>query len=142
MHSRGIVHRDLKPADVLLQSGVPRIADFGLAVLRNDEALGDIAAAETLASPDSPPLTRVGAIMGTPLYMAPELVAGAREARPAADVFAFGVMAYQMLSGGAPFAEPPLIAKLAGKPTVPAPSSADTHFIVTNVVSRLYLVRV
>jgi serine/threonine protein kinase len=104
---------------VLLQGGVPRIADFGLAVLRNDEAVGDIAAAETLASPDSPPLTRAGAIMGTPLYMAPELVAGAREARAAADVFAFGVMAYQMLSGDAPFAEPLLIAKLAGKPIVP-----------------------
>jgi hypothetical protein len=120
MHARGIIHRDLKPANVLLQRGVPRIADFGLAVLRSDDALADTAAAATLSSPDSPPLTRAGAIIGTPFYMAPELVAGAREARAAADVFAFGVMAYQMICGKAPFVEAPLMAKLGGKPLAPA----------------------
>jgi len=121
MHSRGIVHRDLKPANVLLQRDVPRIADFGLAVLRSDDPVADIAAAATLAGPDSPPLTRAGAIIGTPFYMAPELAAGAREARAAADVFAFGVMAYEMLCGRPPFAEPPLLTSLAGKPITPAP---------------------
>jgi len=121
MHSRGIVHRDLKPANVLLQRDVPRIADFGLAVLRSDDPVADIAAAATLAGPDSPPLTRAGAIIGTPFYMAPELAAGAREARAAADVFAFGVMAYEMVCGRPPFAEPPLLTSLAGKPITPAP---------------------
>jgi serine/threonine-protein kinase len=120
MHARGIVHRDLKPANVLLQGGVPRIADFGLAVFRTDDAGIDFSETETLAAPGSPPLTRAGAIMGTPFYMAPELVAGAREARAAADVFAFGVMAYQMVGQAAPFDEPPLMARLAGKPLVPA----------------------
>ena len=121
MHSRGIVHRDLKPANVLLQRDVPRIADFGLAVLRSDDPVADIAVAATLAAPDSPPLTRAGAIIGTPFYMAPELAAGAREARAAADVFAFGVMAYEMVCGRPPFPEPPLLTTLAGKPITPAP---------------------
>jgi PAS domain S-box-containing protein len=53
------------------------------------------------------PLTQVGAILGTPRYMAPEMLMGARHAIPSSDIFSFGVMAYEVLTGVLPFAEPP-----------------------------------
>jgi serine/threonine protein kinase len=61
----------------------------------------------------SPDLTLAGAIIGTPLYMAPELAQGAQRALPAADVFSFGVIAYELLTGELPFEEPPMMLSLA-----------------------------
>jgi serine/threonine-protein kinase len=66
-------------------------------------------------------LTQTGAWLGTPKYMAPELGAAARSARPASDIFAFGVMAYELLAGSAPFEEPPAITRVKGEPFVSAP---------------------
>jgi WD40 repeat protein/tRNA A-37 threonylcarbamoyl transferase component Bud32 len=86
-HLRGIIHRDLKPANVLLtREGEPKIADFGIAK-RLDSDKG---------------VTRAGMIMGTPEYMAPEHLAG-EEAKPAIDVYALGVILYEMLVGHVPF---------------------------------------
>lgn len=84
-HANGIVHRDLKPANVLvdLGSGKLKLADFGAA--RLDEAS----------------LTRTGMTIGTPAYMAPELLAG-DAASPAADAYALGVMLYELLAGRRP----------------------------------------
>jgi YD repeat-containing protein len=88
-HRQGIVHRDLKPANVLIsRTGEPKITDFGLAK-RLDEAQ---------------PITRTGAVMGTPAYMSPEQSAGrTRAIGPATDVYALGVMLYQMLTRRLPF---------------------------------------
>ncbi|HTL43339.1 MAG TPA: serine/threonine-protein kinase [Vicinamibacterales bacterium] len=89
-HSRGIVHRDLKPENVLRdRSGRIKIVDFGLA--------------RPLA-PATPGLTAAGVFLGTPGYMAPEQLRGqAVDAR--ADVFAFGVMAFELASGRHPFGQ-------------------------------------
>ena len=103
MHARGIVHRDLKPANVLLDGGTAKVADFGIARL---SAVGDEATLSVGAQ-----LTRTGAFMGTPMYMAPELAHGAHGATPASDVFSFGVMAHQLLTGAAPFSEPPVLGR-------------------------------
>ncbi|HUJ57176.1 MAG TPA: serine/threonine-protein kinase [Kofleriaceae bacterium] len=112
LHDRGIVHRDLKPANILVGGGVPRIADFGLARFAD----GTGAFASTLTATG---LTRSGEIFGTPAYLAPELASGVRDVRPSADVFAFGIIAYELLTGGKPFAEPPVLARLDNRAIVP-----------------------
>jgi serine/threonine protein kinase len=66
----------------------------------------------------SSPLTRTGFVPGTPAYIAPELLLGRQHVSPAADMFAFGVMAYELLAGVRPFAEPPVLAMQAGHPLV------------------------
>jgi Protein kinase domain len=91
MHERGIIHRDLKPSNLLLDGTAVKVADFGLASLREP------------ANPEADTaldvgLTRTGAVMGTPFYMAPELIAGASHASPASDMFSLGVIAYELLA--------------------------------------------
>ncbi|MGE5181842.1 MAG: protein kinase domain-containing protein [Acidobacteriota bacterium] len=110
MHGRGIVHRDLKPSNILLDGATAKVSDFGIAGLVGD--------APFAASPE---LTRTGALIGTPLYMAPELARGAREASAATDMFSFGVVAYELLAGQLPHAAPPVLERLAGR-AVPAPA--------------------
>src|SRR5438105_2808347 len=96
-HEKGVVHRDLKPANVKLTADAQaKVLDFGLAkALANEPASGDNPA-------DSPTLTmratQAGIIMGTAAYMSPEQARGAVADRRA-DIWSFGVMLYEMLTG-------------------------------------------
>lgn len=74
----------------------------------------------TLPSTDEP-LTQAGALMGTPIYMAPELAGGVKFAKPSADIFSLGVIGYELLTGKSPFAEPPALMRLANR-TIPPPA--------------------
>jgi serine/threonine-protein kinase len=129
LHARGIVHRDLKPANVLLtnvDSNEPtaKITDFGIASFLEGGALDDTISASGKSAGRSGDLTRTGVILGTPMYMAPELAAGSRHASPAADVFAFGIIAHQLLADDYPFNGMPISERLSGNPILRAESIA------------------
>ncbi len=94
-HGKGIIHRDIKPGNVLLAGGAAVMTDFGVA-----KAI--TSAAERGSSSDGT-LTRAGFTIGTPAYMAPEQAAGDNAIDHRADLYSFGVMAFEMLSGRVPF---------------------------------------
>ena len=110
-HEHGIIHRDLKPANVKVrQDGTVKVLDFGLAKLNDPNVsngpnasndLNVFSQAPTMTSPAM--MTGVGVILGTAAYMAPEQAKG-RPADKRSDVWAFGCVLYEMLTGKGPFA--------------------------------------
>ena len=94
-HGRGVMHRDLKPENVLLSGGHAVVADFGIAKA--------IAAATQDGTGSSAGLTSAGVALGTPAYMAPEQAIGDPAIDHRADLYALGVVAYEMLAGTHPF---------------------------------------
>ena len=94
-HRQGITHRDLKPGNIMLTKAGAKLLDFGLAKLKQtDQAAGGLTALPT----QDAPLTQQGAILGTFQYMAPEQLEG-QEADARTDIFAFGAVVYEMVTG-------------------------------------------
>ncbi len=109
VHSAGIVHRDLKPSNILLGRGGPVLLDLGLA-----------------RGVDGSLQRSLSGVVGTPGYMAPELIAGTR-VTPAADLFALGVLLYEALTGALPYSTDLGLALLEvrrGPPAMPAVPAA------------------
>ena len=121
-HRHGIIHRDLKPANIMLTKSGAKLLDFGLAKLQEEATL--MAAALTEMTVESKRLTTEGMLVGTFQYMAPEQLEGNQpDAR--SDIFAFGAVLYEMLSGKPAFAgrtKASLIASILS--SEPAPLSA------------------
>ncbi|HKV11358.1 MAG TPA: protein kinase, partial [Thermoanaerobaculia bacterium] len=107
-HGAGILHRDLKPGNVFVCAGDPlsprlKVLDFGLAeLLAEPDEPGAACAGAPGRDGAAPGLTGTGALPGTPLYLAPEVIRHGR-ASPASDVYSFGVIAYELLGGKPPF---------------------------------------
>jgi tRNA A-37 threonylcarbamoyl transferase component Bud32 len=91
-HENGIVHRDVKPGNVLLSGGVAVVTDFGVAK-----------AVSASADAGATGLTSLGVALGTPAYMAPEQAAGEPQIDHRVDIYALGVVTYEMLAGRTPF---------------------------------------
>jgi serine/threonine-protein kinase len=137
LHAKSIIHRDLKPENILVLSAAPdarpvvKLADFGISIVLDEARAGtthraapalrelDPASSTTGMLPNSvgptahldrgPRLTQTGAIIGTPFYIAPELLYGSRNAQPPSDMFSLGVIAFELLVGSMPFARPPVV---------------------------------
>jgi serine/threonine-protein kinase len=132
-HERGIVHRDIKPDNVLLHSGSAVVADFGVA-----KALDVARRTPGIASQGT--LTAAGASLGTPGYMAPEQIAADPDADHRVDIYAYGVTAYEALTGKNPFhGRPPhalLAAHLSESPPPIAEARPDIPAALAALVMR------
>ena len=94
-HSQGVIHRDIKPENIMLSGRHALVVDFGIARAATAAAGGAVTQGSTL--------TTIGLAIGTPAYMAPEQAAGQSSVDARADLYATGVMAYEMLAGRPPF---------------------------------------
>jgi serine/threonine protein kinase len=123
-HEQGVVHRDLKPSNVLLDAdGQPWVSDFGLAGLAAGEA-----------DEDGP-----GPLVGTPAYMAPEQIAATGPVGPAADVWALGVILYELLAGARPFVADTFAAlqqRIVGAEPPPLGAAAALQSVCTRALAK------
>ena len=98
-HSEGVIHRDIKPENILLSGGTAVVTDFGIAKAISAARTQDIHGSRS----DDNTLTQVGSSIGTPAYMAPEQAVG-ESVSTRADLYSWGVVAYELLAGTHPFA--------------------------------------
>lgn len=139
-HARGLVHRDLKPENVFLtRDGQVKILDFGVATLQHSAQAADDATATAEVGTAVQSATRTGEIVGTAGYLSPEQARG-RPVDARSDVFAFGCVLYEMLTGQAAFVRDSpaetLVALLREDPPMPEDLPSDLVHIAEQCLSK------
>ena len=125
-HACNVVHRDIKPANVFLATDgkrrVPMLLDFGISKIRQKAGVRE---------------TDVGVLMGTPAYMPPELIQGAKDADARSDVWAIGVMLFELLSGRLPFDGDDAVRLFIAVATTDAPRLIDVDSSIPPDLSKI-----
>ena len=121
-HAEGVIHRDIKPDNILLSAGTAVVTDFGIAKAISASRTHD----GTTSRADDGALTQVGSSIGTPAYMAPEQAVG-DTIDHRADLYAWGVVAYELLSGAHPFAGKSGTSQLIAAHIAETPASLATR---------------
>lgn len=130
-HDKGVVHRDLKPANVMLTTAGVKLLDFGIAKLREPDS-DDVVRASTA----DVRLTDGDMVLGTLPYMAPEQIEG-REVDARTDLFAFGVLLYEMVAGRPPFKGDSRAALMAAIVAADPPALDDLQPPIPRALERL-----
>lgn len=136
-HGEGVVHRDIKPDNVLLSGGAAVVTDFGIA-----KAI-DVSRTQDGAHTDAHnfTLTRAGTSLGTPAYMSPEQVAGDPRSDHRVDIYAWGLIAWELLAGRHPFAGRPsvqaiVVAQMTETPRPLVTVRSDVPAALSDLVQR------
>jgi len=124
-HTNDVIHRDIKPDNILLTAGTAVVTDFG------------VAKALTVAQAKRATVTAAGIAVGTPAYMAPEQAAGDPHTDHRADLYALGIVAWEMLTGTAPFAGLSPQQVMASHVTKTPPSVASRRYDVPKAFSAV-----
>jgi len=123
-HGQGVVHRDLKPDNILLDAQLrPHVTDFGLA--------------KSVGQDVSLSLTATGMVIGTPAYMSPEQALGLKSADHRTDLYAMGVMLYEVLTGKQPFTGDSALEILLKASKDPLPTPSSVHQTVDKTLERI-----
>jgi eukaryotic-like serine/threonine-protein kinase len=122
-HAAGVVHRDVKPANLLLdERGNVHVADFGIARVADESTAG---------------MTAAGTILGTAGYLSPEQARG-DPATSASDVYALGIVAYELLTGGRPFEGGSATAEAAAHMNEPVPPASEREVVLPTDVDAVF----
>ncbi len=133
-HGRGIIHRDIKPDNILLPAGAATVTDFGVA-----KALSASREGRLHSGPRTGTITSIGTSIGTPAYMAPEQAAGDPATDHRADLYALGIVGYEMLVGTPPFHGRAPQQLLAAQLTEPPPPIRSRRYDVPAALSALIM---